>query len=35
MTDLGDNAVFDVDYEKQPLVTKFLEGHGLVHVDYD
>ena len=35
MTDLGDDAVFDVDYEKHRLVTKFLKGHDLVHVDYD
>ena len=35
MTDLGDDAVFEVDSEKQRLVPKFLEGHDLVYVDYD
>ena len=35
MTDLGDDAVFDSDYGKYRLVTKFLKGHDLVHVYYD
>ena len=35
MIDLGDDAVvLRMDYEKHRLVTKFLEGHDLVRIDY-